>query len=96
MAVHELLESLLVETRLDSRELLLIRPQDGSLGELLRALVAVPELQEVDDGDVVGLQAVGAREPVALKALELGRRAGAGLIAAQAHTAELLGVDLDF
>ena len=49
LAPHESLKALLVELWLDSGQLLFTRPQKVSLNELLALLVAVPELQEIDD-----------------------------------------------
>ena len=58
---------MLVELGLNRRQLLLVCPEDPYFGKLLSLLAAVPQLEEVDDGQMVRLQAVRAGEPMPLE-----------------------------
>ena len=73
LASHESLEAHTIEARLHSGQLLFISAQNCCFNELFRLFVAVPQLEEVDYGDVVSLHAIVRLETMALESIKFGR-----------------------
>lgn len=71
LSAHELLESGFVEARLNWGQLKLVSSKEFGLKELFAYFLAIPELKEVNDRDMVSPASVRWSESVSLKTLQL-------------------------
>ena len=75
LSLHEGAEPCLISFRFNSWKQLFICSQEFCLCELLGFFITVPELEEINDGQMVSLDFIGRGKSVSLESFQLGCRA---------------------